>query len=90
MLSELGRKKYEHDQIHRDKVDWKHYIQCDGTPNPLVVQQLNTYMYEYMYEKEEMNIKVDQHTYVNKCLEIFKIMDVVDDVVDLPLDFSKI
>ncbi|VVC35855.1 Cancer susceptibility candidate 1, N-terminal,Cancer susceptibility candidate protein 1,Casc1 [Cinara cedri] len=86
MLSELSRKKYEHDRMYRDELDWKHWIQCDGTPNPLVVQDINTYLF---VERQVTYTNDDQNTYVNKCLEIFNIMDAVDDIVDLPLDFNQ-
>lgn len=86
MLSELSQKKYEHDQMYRDELDWKHLIECDGTPNPRVVQELNTYLFVW----RQVNLaNEDQNSYEIKCLEIFNIMDAVDDIVDLPLDFSK-
>lgn len=87
MLAELSRKKYEHDRMYRDELDWKHRIQCDGTPNPRVVQELNTYLFVW---KQISRTGHDQNSYVDKCLEIFNIMDAVDDIVDLPLDFSKV
>lgn len=87
MLSELSRKKYEHDRKYRDELDWKHRIQCDGTPNPRVVQELNTYLYVC---RQVCDTSEDRNFYMDKCLEIFNIMDAVDDIVDLPLDFSKV
>lgn len=87
MLSKLSQKKYEHDRMYRDEMDWKHRIQCDGTPNPRVVQELNTYLFVW---RQIHHVSDDQNSYVNKCLEIFNIMDAVDDIVDLPLDFSKV
>jgi len=86
MLSKLSEKKYEHDRTYRDELDWKHRIRCDGTPNPRVVQELNTYLFVWRQMRHSSD---DQNSYVNKCLEIFNIMDEVDDIVDLPLDFSK-
>lgn len=86
MLSELSKKKYEHDRTYRDELDWKHWVQCDGTPNPLVVQELNTYLFVW---KQVCQPSYDRNSYAQKCLEIFNIMDAVDDIVDLPLDFSK-
>jgi len=87
MLSELSQKKYEHDLMYRDELDWKHWIRCDGTPNPRVVQELNTYLFVW---RQACHASDEQNSYVDKCLEIFNIMDAVDDIVDLPLDFSKI
>jgi hypothetical protein len=87
MLTELSRKKYEHDRKYREELDWKHWIRCDGTPNPQVVQELNTYLF---VERQVCHTCDDKNSYVEKCLEIFKIMDAVDDIVDLPLDFSEI
>lgn len=87
MLSELSQKKYEHDRMYRDEVDWKHWIECNGTPNPQVVQELNTYLFVW---RQATHTCDDRNTYMDKCLEIFNIMDAVDDIVDLPLDFSKL
>lgn len=87
MLSKLSQKKYEHDRMYRDEMDWKHRIQCDGTPNPRVVQELNTYLFVW---RQMSHVSDDQNSYVGKCLEIFNIMDAVDDIVDLPLDFSNV
>ncbi|XP_026814345.1 axonemal 84 kDa protein-like [Rhopalosiphum maidis] len=86
MLTELSRKKYEHDRKYREELDWKHWIRCDGTPNPQVVQELNTYLF---VERQVCHTCDDKNSYVEKCLEIFKIMDAVDDIVDLPLDFNQ-
>ncbi|XP_050430496.1 dynein axonemal intermediate chain 7-like [Adelges cooleyi] len=86
MLAGLTKKKYEHDRKYREELDWNHRIQCDGTPNPRVVQELNTYLFVW---REMYKAGDNRDTYLAKCLEIFKIMDAVDDVVDLPLDFSK-
>lgn len=86
MLSELSRKKHEHDRAYRDELDWNHWIRCDGTPNPLVVQELNTYLFVW---REVRRASYERNSYADKCLEIFKIMDAVDDVVDLPLDFGE-
>lgn len=87
MLSELSRKKYEHDRKYRDELDWNHRIKCDGTPNPRVVQELNTYLYVW---RQVCDTSEDRNSYMDKCLEIFNIMDAVDDIIDLPLDFSKV
>ncbi|XP_003241246.1 axonemal 84 kDa protein-like [Acyrthosiphon pisum] len=86
MLSDLSRKKYEHDRKYREELDWQHWIRCDGTPNPQVIQELNTYLF---VERQVRHVSDDKNSYVEKCLEIFKIMDAVDDIVDLPLDFSQ-
>ncbi|XP_025199256.1 axonemal 84 kDa protein-like [Melanaphis sacchari] len=86
MLTELSRKKYEHDRKYREQLDWEHWIRCDGTPNPQVVQELNTYLF---VERQVFHTCDDKNSYVEKCLEIFKIMDAVDDIVDLPLDFNQ-
>lgn len=87
MLAKLSQKKYEHDRMYRDELDWKHRIQCDGTPNPRVVQELNTYLFVW---KQVGHTSDDRNSYVDKCLEIFNIMDAVDDIIDLPLDFNKV
>lgn len=87
MLRESSQKKYEYDRKYRNELDWKHWIRCDGTPNPRVVQELNTYLFVW---RQVSLVSDDRNSYVNKCLEIFNIMDAVDDIVDLPLDFSKI
>ncbi|KAE9523387.1 hypothetical protein AGLY_015939 [Aphis glycines] len=86
ILAELSRKKYEHDRNYREELDWKHWIRCDGTPNPQVVQELNTYLF---VERQVSHTCDEKNSYVDKCLEIFKIMDAVDDIVDLPLDFNQ-
>lgn len=88
MLSELSRKKYEQDQMYREGLDWEHRIKCDGSPNPRVVQELNTYL--FVWRQVNHDNEEDRNSYEDKCLEIFKIMDAVDDVIDLPLNFSKI
>lgn len=87
MLLELSQMKYGHDRMYRDEMDWKHRVRCDGTPNPRVVQELNTYLFVW---RQQPHISDDQNSYVNKCLEIFNIMDAVDEIVDLPLDISKV
>lgn len=86
MLSELSKKKYEYDRNYRDDIDWKHRIECNGTPNPQVVQELNTYLFIW---RQVPYVSDDKNSYVDKCLEIFNIIDAVDDIMDLPLDLSK-
>ncbi|XP_050536332.1 dynein axonemal intermediate chain 7-like isoform X2 [Daktulosphaira vitifoliae] len=86
MLSWLSKKKYIHDLNYRENLDWEHRVRCDGTPNPRIVQELNTYLFVWreMYKTGE-----NVNDFVTKCLEIFNIMDAVDDIVDLPLNFNK-
>lgn len=86
MLSELSEKKYESNRVYLDELDWKHRIECDGTPNPRVVQELNTYLYIW---RQVPHVSDDQNSYVEKCLEIFNIISAVDDIIYLPLDLGK-
>ncbi|VVC34710.1 Cancer susceptibility candidate 1, N-terminal,Reverse transcriptase domain [Cinara cedri] len=73
--------------MHRDELDWKHWTQCNGIPNPLVLQEINTYLF---FERQVTYTNDVQNTYVNKCLEIFNIMDAINDIVDLPLDLNLV
>ncbi|XP_069441632.1 dynein axonemal intermediate chain 7 isoform X3 [Ovis canadensis] len=56
-MERLEMQRIENEKLQKLEAKWKHYIQCDGSPDPSIAQEINTFITLW---KEETNETLEE------------------------------
>ena len=57
ILRNINEKVLKHHSNERAQAEWNRYIKCDGTPNPTVAAEINSFMTLWQEDKENNDIE---------------------------------